>query len=66
MDTGIADEVVELRRKYPSMKAIEIARQVKVSRERVRQIKNKALEKLRKDDRKNGNHLREILDGFNP
>ena len=38
MNTRIAEKVVELRRKYPSMKAIEIARQVNVSRERVRQI----------------------------
>jgi len=38
MKTGVADKVVELRSKYPSMKAVEIARQLKVSRERVRQI----------------------------
>ncbi len=38
MDTGIADKVVELRSKYPSMKAIEIARRLRVSRERVRQV----------------------------
>jgi len=38
MNTGVADKVVELRSKYPSMKAVEISRQVCVSRERVRQI----------------------------
>lgn len=38
MNTGVADRVVELRNKHPFMKAIEIARQVRVSRERVRQI----------------------------
>ncbi len=41
MDTGVADKVVELRSKYPSMKAVEIAKQVTVSRERVRQILKK-------------------------
>jgi|GEM_PF-3096611 len=38
MDTGIADKVVELRSQYPLMKAIEIAREIGISRERVRQI----------------------------
>lgn len=38
MEAGVADRVVELRGKNPSMKAAEIARQLKVSRERVRQI----------------------------
>lgn len=38
MNTGTAEKVVELRRKYPTIKAIEIARQVNISRERVRQI----------------------------
>ncbi len=38
MDAGIADKVVELRSKNPSMKAAKIARQLQVSRERVRQV----------------------------
>lgn len=41
MDTGVADRVVELRSQHPSMKAVEIARQVRVSKERVRQILKK-------------------------
>lgn len=38
MNTGVADKVVDLRSKCPSMKTVEISRQVGVSRERVRQI----------------------------
>jgi hypothetical protein len=41
MNTGVADKVVEMRSKYPLMKAVEIAKQVTVSRERVRQILKK-------------------------
>jgi hypothetical protein len=38
MDGGTADKVVELRSKNPLMKAAEMARELEVSRERVRQV----------------------------